>query len=209
MIGNKNNIASIICGAPCGIEYKEHVTGLVIAADGGLDNALSAGIIPDIAAGDFDSAKANVPSGVECVRVKPEKDDTDTILAADIASERGCKELRFFCALGGRYDHSFANIQMLYGLHRRGITARIYGNKAVLYFLSDRAVIERYKGYLSVFSYTGNAVVSLRGVKYPLERGELNSGYPLGVSNEITADSAEITVHSGTVLIVEQRSDGG
>ncbi len=205
MNGNKNNIASIICGAPCGIAYRERVAGLVIAADGGLDNALSAGITPDIAAGDFDSARADVPRGVECVRVKPEKDDTDTLLAANIAIERGCNDLRFFCALGGRYDHSFANIQMLYGLHRRGVKAAIYGNGAVLYFLSDRTVIERYEGYLSVFAYNGGALVSLKRVKYPLCHGELDSGFPLGVSNEITSDNAEIIVHKGTVLIVEQR----
>ncbi len=205
MIGNKNNIASVICGAPCGVAYKERVQGLIVAADGGLDNALSAGITPNIAAGDFDSAKAEVPHGVECVRVKPEKDDTDALLAANIAIERGCGEIRFFCALGGRYDHSFANIQMLYGLHMRGIAASIFGDGGILYFVSDRACVERYDGYLSVFAYSSGALVSLKGVKYPLERGELNSGYPLGVSNEITAERAEITVHKGTVLIVEQR----
>ncbi len=199
-------VCSIICGAPCSELDTNLIEGLVIAADRGLDYALTAGITPDIAVGDFDSAESPVPSGVECIRVSPIKDDTDTVLAANTAIERGCNELRFFCALGGRLDHTFANIQMLYDLIGRGICGKLYGNGECVYLLHDGAAeIPRYDGYLSVFSYGESALVSESGVKYPLDRHRLTNSFPLGVSNEITAQTARITAHEGTLLIMEVR----
>lgn len=201
-----NGICSIICGAPCAELDKSLIEGLVIAADRGLDHALRAGITPDIAVGDFDSAESAVPSGIECVRVSPIKDDTDAMLAADTAIERGCNELRFFCALGGRLDHSLANIQLLHYLLERGVCARLYGAGERAYLLrGETAEIARYDGYVSVFSYGESAVVSESGVKYPLDRHRLTNSFPLGVSNEITAPAARITAHEGTVLIIEVR----
>lgn len=201
-----SGICSIICGAPCAEIDKSLIEGLVIAADRGLDHALRAGITPDIAVGDFDSAESAVPSGIECVRVSPIKDDTDAMLAADTAIERGCDELRFFCALGGRLDHSLANIQLLHNLLERGVRAKLYGAGERAYLLRGETVeIARYGGYVSVFSYGESAVVSESGVKYPLDRHRLTNSFPLGVSNEITAPAARITAHEGTALIIEVR----
>ena len=195
-------IASIICGGPSALDA-ENVQGLVIAADRGLELALAAGITPDIAAGDFDSSHILPPEGMERVRVPAEKDVTDAWLAAQIAIERGCTELRFFCALGGRADHSAANLQMLYSLRQRGIRAELFGEDERVFFLqNETAWIERFGGYLSVFAFGGNAVASEAGVKYPLERAELFPYYPLGVSNEVSAPLAEITAHSGTLMVM-------
>lgn len=198
-------IASIICGAPTKLDGSL-VEGLVVAADSGLDRALEAGVKPDIAAGDFDSTKIALPEGIEYVRVPPEKDVTDAWLAAEIAIERGCGELRIFCALGGRIDHTMANLQMLYSLKLRGVKAEIIGEKERVFFLREEtARIERTEGYLSVFAFGGNALVSERGVKYEVERAELRESFPLGVSNEICGECAEIAVHRGTVMIMMVR----
>ena len=119
-------ICTIICGAPCGEFPRELAEGFVIAADKGLDYALEAGISPEIVAGDFDSAKSAVPSGAEIIKFPPEKDYSDAELAAKIALERGFDELRLLCALGGRLDHTIANIQLIYRLKKRGISAELF-----------------------------------------------------------------------------------
>lgn len=201
--GNNARVCSIICGAPCGLS-KERVSGFVIAADSGIDRCAAAGIVPDLAVGDFDSAKTSVPIGVECVRVLPEKDDTDSILAARIAVERGYNELRFFCALGGRrVSHSLANIQMLRALKHKGIRSALFGERCVMFLLREQSLkIPRFGGYLSVFAMDGETVVSEKGVKYPLDMHKLSNEFPLGVSNEITSDIAEITIHSGLCAVV-------
>lgn len=204
MIGNDKKICSIICGAPTKGLKKKFVEGFVIAADRGLDVALEAGITPDLVVGDFDSAKSAVPEGVECVKVSPVKDDTDAMLAADFALKYGCTELRFFCALGGRTDHTVANIQMLYHFKIRGINGALFGDDTILFLMSNESrQIPKFEGYLSVFSYEKNAVVTEKGVKYPITNHPLTNDMPIGVSNEIVDDQAEITVHSGTALVLE------
>lgn len=205
----RQKTASIICGAPCGEfppkRFENAVEGLIIAADRGLDYCLAAGITPDIAAGDFDSAKMQVPNNTECVRVPPIKDDTDAFLAAQLAIERGCDDLRFFCALGGRVDHTFANIQMLSGLKKRGVNACLFGDSAKVYLLENEvAKIPKFDGYLSIFSFGEFAKATARGVKYPINEHILTNDFPLGVSNEITEKFAEITAHSGVLLISEE-----
>lgn len=203
----KKNICTIICGAPCGGISPELAEGFVIAADRGCGYALRAGITPDLVAGDLDSFCGEIPEGIELVRVPPEKDDTDAWLAAEIAVERGFTRLRFLAALGGRLDHTFANFQMIYGLLMRGVWAELYGECERAYMVSNGAAeIPRYEGYLSVFAFGGSAVVSEEGTKYPLDRHRLFESFPLGVSNEITAEKAVVTVHSGTALIIEHRA---
>lgn len=202
---NGNNICTIICGAPDGRIDKALVEGLVICADKGFDHALAAGITPDIVVGDFDSSGLSTPDGIECIRVSPIKDDTDAMLAANTAIERGCTELRFLCALGGRFDHTFANVQMLEHLHRRGITAVLYGGdeKIALLHQGDTVRIPKFKGFVSLFSYTDTATVTEYGMKYEIVRYRLDNRFPLGVSNEVEAECGEIIIHCGTVILTE------
>lgn len=200
MTGNK--ICSIICGAPDG-SFETKPQGYIICADRGLDHALAAGIKPDLIIGDLDSARSDIPSGTECIKAPSEKDDTDAMLAAKTAIERGFGELEFYCALGGRADHSIANLQMLEYLRTRGVKARLHGGNTVIFLLEGSAEIPRYEGYLSVFAFGGDAVISGTGVKYPTERYRITEAFPIGVSNEITAETAVITVHEGRVIVVE------
>lgn len=198
-----SEICTIICGAPCEDFPRKLVSGFVIAADHGLDYALSAGITPDLVVGDFDSTKTKIPDGIQCVRVSPIKDDTDAALAAELAMKKGFRELRFLCALGGRFDHSIANIQLLYHLKKLGFHGTLYGDNTELFLMREESVeIPRFDGYLSVFAYTADCVVSEEGVKYPLSEKTLTNDLTLGVSNEIIENFARITVHSGTALIM-------
>lgn len=199
-------ICTIICGAPCENFPKELCEGYVIAADKGLDYALSAGILPDMAVGDFDSAQKAVPDVTEVKKFPPEKDDSDALIAAKIALERGFDKLRFLCALGGRLDHTFANLQMIYSLKKRGISAELFGDFEQAFFLeNETCVIPKFSGYLSVFAWEKSAEISETGVKYPTENLVFTNEFPLGVSNEIIQKTAEITVHSGTALVILNR----
>ena len=203
MTGNK--VCSIICGAPDGGIDKALVEGLVICADKGLDHALAAGITPDIVVGDFDSSSTAVPEGIECIRVSPIKDDTDAVLAAETAIEHGCSELRFFCAVGGRFDHTFANVQMLEYLHGKGVSAVLYGGRESIRLLhsGEKAELARFCGFVSVFALTESAVISEQGMKYPLDKHRIERSFPLGVSNEISEETGVIKVHEGTIILTE------
>ncbi len=200
-------ICSIICGAPDGV-LPEKPEGLIICADKGLDHALSAGITPDIAVGDFDSAESAPPPGVRVIRAEPEKDDTDTILACETAIEQGCDEIRLYCALGGRTDHTIANIQTLELLRKREVNAVIISECERIYLVHEREVeVPRFHGYVSVFSYGETCMVSQYGMKYGVVRYRFDNAYPLGVSNEITEETGRIIVHGGTALVVEHHEE--
>ena len=199
-------ICTIVCGAPCEKFPKELVNGFVIAADRGLDYCLAAGITPELAVGDFDSAESKIPEGIECVRVSPIKDDTDAALAADIAIERGYREIRFLCALGGRLDHTLGNISLLYYLKKKGIVGKLLSEDTEVFLLmNESAKIPNNNGFMSVFAYECPLEISITGAKYPLDHASLTNDVTLGVSNEIISDYAELTVHKGAALIVLTR----
>ena len=83
----------------------------VIACDRGYLYAKGQGIQPDLLVSDYDSYDGPVDRDVAVERFRPEKDDTDTMIAIRYAVEHGFEELVLFSALGGRLDHLLANLQ--------------------------------------------------------------------------------------------------
>lgn len=111
---------------------KMPTNAFVITADGGLDHAIASGIRPDLAIGDFDSAKAGIPQGVETIALPPEHDDPDMLSALKAGWSRGYRDFRIYGGLGGRIDHSVANIQMLALLAHNGGIGLLYGEHSVV-----------------------------------------------------------------------------
>ena len=184
---------------------------LVIAADGGYPLAAEVFGTPDLLVGDFDSLAA-VPDGIPIVRHPVEKDDTDLALAAEEAIRRGATELYIYAALGGRLDHTVANLQLLASLEARGIRATLFGadGVAVTALSSACARFSRRIGTFSVFAFGGRAEgVTLSGVKYPLGGVALTPDRPLGVSNEFIGKDAFLAVERGTLLLFYSVKDGG
>ncbi len=181
----------------------------VICADGGYDTAVRFGIRPDLLIGDFDSVRGSLPSGVETIRLKVEKDDTDLLAAVKEGIRRGFRSFVLTGVLGGeRFDHSFANICVLQYLCAQGCKAFIGQDRCQVFLLrSGRLTLSGEKGgIVSVFPFgCASCEVSYTGLQYPLTHAMLTSEVPLGVSNHIVEDLAQIVVHSGYALIVVQR----
>lgn len=182
---------------------------LVIAADAGYKTCRSFGIVPTLVLGDFDSMAA--PDDFENIlRVPVEKDDTDTFLAAKLGLERGCKAFHLYGGAGGdRPDHTMANLQMLLWLSKRGCRGYLYDRRFVYTAITNGSItIPRARDWalLSVFCMGADAHgVSLSGVQYPLENGNLSAEFPLGVSNHILAEEATVSVEDGTLLLCWER----
>ena len=65
------------------------------------------------------------------------------------------------------------------------------------------------QGILSLFCLGPQAEgITLTGLKYPLEKGTLTPGFPLGVSNHFTGIPATITVEKGSILALWDRKNG-
>lgn len=177
---------------------------MVICADGGYLLAKKAGVMPDLVVGDFDSAPLP-PDAIPVKRVKAEKDDTDTFLALSEGIAAGCSEFVFYGCLGGRAEHTFANLTILKYLCVRGMKGELRDAHTSMTMIRDRLSLKRgdRPQYISVFPYGEAAAgVTLRGMKYLLTDKTLTNEITLGVSNEFAEDEASITLISGTLLVV-------
>lgn len=186
------------------IHIPEHA--LVICADCGYRHAVQLGLQPDVLMGDFDSYTVELPGNCQIIRHPAEKDETDTMLAVYYGRDMGCTEFHIYGAFGGaRIDHSIANLQMLHHMALEGLHGILCdGGTRVTVQTAGTMCYTKTNGYLSLFSMTDTCTgLTARGVKYPLEDAELTNSFPLGVSNEIVADEAEITLRSGVLLIVQ------
>lgn len=65
----------------------------IICADGGLYHAQQAGIRPDLLIGDQDSFVEGFPKGIPALTCRPEKDDSDMMLAVKEGISRGYEVL--------------------------------------------------------------------------------------------------------------------
>ena len=178
-----------------------------IAADAGLRALQNAGIKPDLLIGDFDSLGNDLPPEIPVIRLPVEKDVTDTDAAAAEGIKRGCAEFAFYGVLGGRPDHSLANLSLLARLSQRGFSAKAYGagfeitaiTNGRLSFPAGRT------GAAAVFSWTDQSEgVTIAGFKYTLQNGALRSNFALGVSNSFTGKPAFVEVGNGTLLIMAE-----
>ncbi|MGN0632125.1 MAG: thiamine diphosphokinase, partial [Ruminococcus sp.] len=148
----------------------------LICADRGYLAAKKLGMKPFLVIGDFDSL-GYVPC-TEGVSIYPsEKDDTDTLLAVKEALEAGAKEICIYGALGGRLDHTLANIQTLAYITENGAVGTLVSDENIV-TMQAGGTKKRYKRreefYFSVLSYTEKCTgVCISGTEYTLTEGEL------------------------------------
>lgn len=188
-------------GLPPCIDINEY--SLIIAADSGYLSATESGITPHIVIGDFDSYPRNLINAEEVIRLNPVKDMTDTQEAIDEAIARGATEITILGALGGRIDHTLANIHLLKYAKTKGVRAEIVNTDTFITLAQENCAISKKDGFcLSLIPLTDCSGVSISGVYYPLENASMPVGNPYGISNEFTQDQAHISVKSGDLLIM-------
>ena len=177
----------------------------IICADSGYAHARKCGITPDLIIGDFDSYKGALPGDIPVITVPSEKDDTDTGLCISCAIERGFDDITIYGGLGGRLDHTVANLQLIASAAEKGVSIRLLDESDEVYAVccGSIEIPRRENCYISVFSFSDMAEgVSETGVKYLLDNATLSGGFPLGVSNEFAADTAVISVRKGTLIVI-------
>lgn len=205
---NKNKRALIFTGGslPDLSDFPLLDTDFILAADSGYDACVSLGIRPHLLIGDLDSIRAkSVPDDIPKEIAPTHKDLTDTMLACEYCMARGYSELVIFGGLGGREDHSLSNIFFLEGLKDRGVNACLRDAQNTIRVLKDETVTLPRDGmrYFSLFAPDA-CTVTLAGCEYPLTDYPLTRTNPFAVSNEITAEAAQISV-CGKVILAQSR----
>ena len=187
-----------------GFTFQPQPLDLVIAADGGYASLCALGIRPDLVVGDFDSLN-EIPDHPEVLRLPRIKDETDMGFAINHALTLGYTRFLLLGGMGGRLEHTIANLQLLAGLNRQGALGILYGNGQAAAVITNGSFTfpETLSGYCSVFCQSGTAEgVTIEGMKYPLYEDELTGDFPLGVSNEFLGVPATVSVERGTLLLI-------
>ena len=203
----------IVGGAPIN-DYENIKTHLrdddfFAVCDCGLRHIDKLGITPDLIIGDFDSFE-KPSTEIETITLPREKDDTDTFFAVKEGVRRGFDEFLLIGVIGGRLDHSIANLSILLYLDEKGFNSRAIDDYSVIEIVSrNTAYIESEFKFFSLLNITGVAKgITIKNAKFPLENGEIKCDYQYGISNETLGDSpAEVSITEGKLLLLKVIKD--
>lgn len=187
-----------------------------IAADRGLDFFRETGLAPDIVDGDFDSVseegKAYLDSltEAEIIKLQPEKDDTDTQSAVNLAIQKGARNILILGATGGRLDHFLGNLGILTLGKQKNVQVALVDEQNYLCLAESGTRLFREKQfgkYVSFFPVGGEVKgLTLEGFKYALNGYDLTvADCGLTVSNEIQEEEARISYKKGSLLMIMSR----
>ena len=184
----------------------------IVAADSGLDQAYRLGLIPDLVIGDMDSVSTNAleqaeRDGIAIERHPVAKDATDLELAIDAAAAAGFERATIIGGTGGRMAHTLANAMLL--MKERSIALDWKTSRATISAITaggSRSYRRSDGPLLSVLAVGGPAVCDSDGLRWPLGGRALAAGSTRGISNEIVAEVAHVSVSGGQVLTVHERN---
>ena len=211
---NKGNCILIGAGDLTISEIPIQENDLCIAVDGGYEYCKLLEITPDYILGDFDSISEKEAESVaeiakqeedKVILLPVEKDDTDMLAAIKLGLAQGYQSFRIYGGMGGRLEHTIANIQCLLYLKEHNAVGYLMDGTGMILVAKEEEISfqDSLEGYLSIFSMGDKAKVSIENMKYLLTEQEITNSFPIGISNEfILGEKAKITVHKGAVMMI-------
>ena len=178
--------------------------GDYIGADKGAFLCAQKGIVMEMAIGDFDSVNSEELKVIQnsCrkfIKLNPVKDDSDSESAVSHAFSAGYKKVYLTGALGGRMDHAYVNVQLV--KKNPGRVILMDEQNRLEAFAAGEYLFDSSYPYISFFSE--NALISLEGFRYPLERRRIVTEDIYTLSNEVMGEKGKLTVHEGVVLVIQ------
>jgi len=184
----------------------------IICADGGTRHALALAVQPSLIIGDMDSAEQSqlqqyINDGVAVELYPGDKNETDLELAIDHAIELQPKEIIIVAALGGRLDQTLANITLLADLRLSTFDVRLDDGAEVVLICRDQVQVHGKSGdIVSLIPWQGTvSKIQTKNLKWVLHKETLYPDKTRGISNEMTDNTASISIGSGLLLVVHRR----
>ena len=185
----------------------------IICADGGANHAYKMNITPNYIIGDSDSINKEVidfykKQNILFEEFPSKKNETDSELCILLSKSLNASKIDLFGTLGGRIDHTLANINLLYYIREQEIIPRIISEQEEIYIATNECV--KIKGkvndIISIIPIKGDAKgVTLENLEYPLNNYDMNYSTPLGISNIMLSEECKIAVKKGSLLIIRNK----
>src|SRR5690606_1837963 len=174
----------------------------LIAADSGLDTALSLGAVGDLAAVSADGLAA---TRAEVERHSPDKDSTDLDLALTAALRLDPDRIVVLGGQGGRFDHLLGTILLLTSDRWAEVDLEWVATRGRVRVVRSGATLHGSVGsLLTLLAVHGPAVgVTTTGLRWNLAEATIHPGSTWGVSNVFTAPVATVRLRRGLLLAVQ------
>lgn len=172
----------------------------VIAADGGADNCLKLGIIPDYVIGDLDSISSKAQKKFRnIITHDPSQDATDLEKALALAKKLKCTKITITGAIGSRIDHTIANI---ISSMRANVPSEIVDETNNICIVGKKIEFSGKKGdIISVIPISKVKGLTYIGLKWNLKNKNVDTGW-IGVSNKMIGNKAKISLKSGKIIVI-------
>ena len=174
----------------------------IVAADGGANHALRAGVIPDVIIGDLDSVSPRARkqfTSSQWIRVD-NQNNTDLQKALDYLVKQKCKKCILAGFDGGRPDFTLGNLLALYSYARK-MELCVVGNGWKIYPLTKTKTLAARPGArVSLLPLTPCSGVTLSGLKFPLTNARLSLGTTRTLSNVSLKKRFTITIKHGILF---------
>lgn len=189
----------------------------ILCADGGARHALALGLTPNLIIGDMDSLPSTLnlePSTFHLqpstfIRFPADKNETDLELAVAHALTLNPKAILILAALGGRMDQTLANIALLSNLQLATFNIKLTDGVEEIFFCRNQVQVEGRSGdIVSLIPWGGEVTgVFTENLRWHLHHETLYPDKTRGISNEMTADVATVSIKSGLLLVVHSICD--
>jgi thiamine pyrophosphokinase len=185
---------------------------ILYAADGGTHYALALGLMPSVVIGDLDSlTRADRQQldarGIEIQQFPRDKDETDLELALRFAIKAGHREILIVGALGGRLDQTLGNLALLSDARLSTSDIRLDDGVEEAFFIRSHCEIRgRAADIISLIPWGGKVTgISTEGLRWSLHGETLFPERTRGISNEMSHETASITLKSGLLFVIHHR----
>ena len=141
----------------------------VVCCDGGANEYLAKGYLPDVIIGDGDSlTEENRTLYASLIHHNPDQETNDQTKAVQFLVAQGKKRIAIVGATGKREDHTLGNISLLMEYMRMGVEVRMYTDHGVFVPCKNVSVWEcRVGQQVSIFNFTARGFQS-KGLAYPI-----------------------------------------
>lgn len=141
----------------------------VVCCDGGADEYIRRGNVPDVIIGDGDSlSPENRERFASILHYNPDQETNDQTKAINYLLSKGKRNIAIVGATGKREDHTLGNISLLIDYMHAGADARIYTDYGILIPCRDTCTFGCHPGQqVSIINFTAHRLHGT-GLVYPL-----------------------------------------